>query len=501
MQDEYRALQDNGTWALVPRPRGAHVITGKWIFKNKFHADGTLERRKARWVARGFTQRPGLDFDKTFSPVVKPATIRTVLHLAAMRDWPVHQLDVKNAFLHGDLTEHFYCHQPAGFVDPSQPDAVCLLRKSLYGLKQAPRAWFQRFGTHLHHLGFVSSKSDNSLFVLRRGTDEAHLLLYVDDIVLAASSQRLLQHIINQLRVEFAMKDLGPVHFFLGIQVRRTADGFFLSQEQYAGDVLDRAGLADCKPAPTPIDTKAKVSSTTGQPYSDPTFYRSIVGALQYLTLTRPDLSYAVQQVCLHMHSPRDVHWTLVKRILRYVRGTTHKGLQLRRSSTPSLTAYSDADWAGCPDTRRSTSGFCVFFGDSLVSWSSKRQSVVSRSSAEAEYRGVANAAAECCWLRHLLGELHVKLDKATLVYCDNISAVYLSKNPLHHGRAKHVELDVHFVREKVAVGDIRVAHIPTRQQLADIMTKGLPTALFEDFRSSLCIVDDAPTAGGCQDG
>ncbi|XP_040383514.1 uncharacterized mitochondrial protein AtMg00810-like [Oryza brachyantha] len=293
------------------------------------------------------------------------------------------------------------------------------------------------------------------------------------------------------------MKDLGPVHFFLGIQVRRTAAGFFLSQGQYADDILARAGLVDCKPAPTPVGTKAKVSSTAGQPYNDPTFYRSIVGALQYLTLTRPDLSYAVQQVCIHMHSPGDVHWTLVKRILRYVHGTMHKGLQLRRSSTPSLTTYSDADWAGCRDTRRSTSGFCVFFGDSLVSWSSKRQSVVSRSSAEAEYRGVANAAAECCWLRHLLGELHVKLEKATLVYCDNISAVYLSKNPVHHGRAKHVELDIHFVREKVAVGDIRVAHIPTRQQLADIMTKGLPTSLFEDFRSSLCIVDDAPTAGG----
>ena len=247
------------------------------------------------------------------------------------------------------------------------------------------------------------------------------------------------------------------------------------------------------------MDTKAKVSSATGQPCSDPTFYRRIVGALQYLTLTRPDLSYAVQQVCLHMHSPRDVHWTLVKRILRYVRGTAHKGLQLRRSSTPSLTAYSDADWAGCPDTRRSTSGFCIFFGDSLVSWSSKRQAVVSRSSAEAEYRGVANAAAECCWLRHLLSELHVKLDKATLVYCDNISAVYLSTNPVHHGRAKHVELDVHFVREKVAVGQCQVLQVPTTQQLADVMTKGLPTASFREFRDSLCVAgNDAHTAGGC---
>ena len=502
MLDEVRALQQNQTWELVPRPTGAHVITGKWIFKKKYHADGTLERRKVRWVVRGFSQRPGLDFDQTFAPVVKPATIRVVLHLAAANDWPVHQLDVKNAFLHGELTEHVYCHQPAGFVDASRPNDVCLLRKSLYGLKQAPRAWFQRFATHLVHLGFVPNKADSSLFVLRRGNDIAYLLLYVDDIVLTTSSPAVLQHIVTRLRNEFAMKDLGPVHFFLGIQVKRSTAGFFLSQEQYADDILDRAGISDCKPATTPVDTKAKLPSDAGAPVADPTFYRSIVGALQYLTLTRPDLTYAVQQACLHMHDPKDVHWMFVKRILRYVRGTAGKGLQLHRSSTPALTGYSDADWAGCPDTRRSTSGFCVFLGDSLVSWSSKRQPVVSRSSAEAEYGGVANVAAECCWLRHLLGELLQPVSKASIVYCDNVSAVYLTQNPVHHGRTKHVELDIHFVREKVAIGDIRVAHVPARHQLADIMTKGLPTTLFEDFRSSLCIVDDARTAGGgCKSG
>ena len=187
----------------------------------------------------------------------------------------------------------------------------------------------------------------------------------------------------------------------------------------------------------------------------------------------------------------------MVKRVLRYVRGTTAKGLQLRRSTSPTLVAYSDADWAGCPDTRRSTSGFCVFFSDSLVAWSSKRQAIVSRSSAEAEYHGVANAATECCWLRHLLGELHVKIDKAMLLYCDNVSAFYLTDNPVHHGRTKHIELDVHFVQEKVAIGDLRVRHVPTTMQIADIMTKGLSKAMFEDFRSSLCVTDDHQAAGG----
>ena len=257
--------------------------------------------------------------------------------------------------------------------------------------------------------------------------------------------------------------------------------------------------MTDCKPAATPAEAKPKLSATAGQPATDAALYRNIVGALQYLTLTRPDIQFAVQQVCLHMHSPRDVHWSLVKRILRYIRGTPTYGLRLRASASTELLAYTDADWAGCPDTRRSTSGYCVFFGDSLVSWSSKRQPTVSRSSAEAEYRVVANVVAETCWLRHLLGELRISLPKATVVFCDNVSATYLAANPVQHKRTKHIELDVHFVREKVQLGQLRVLHVPTTQQFADIMTKGLPTAAFQEFRSSLCIADaDASTAGGC---
>lgn len=248
MQEEFNALQRNGTWSLVPCPKGAHIISGKWLFKNKLNPDGTLELRKARWVVRGFTQRAGIDFHQTFSPVVKPATIRTVLYLAASRDWPVHQLDVKNAFLHGQLTERVFCHQPAGFVDPDHPDHVCLLSKSLYGLKQAPRAWFDSFVAHLCKLGFVATKSDSSLFVFKKGQDMAYLLLYVDDIVLTASSSALLQHIGQHLSQAFAMKDLGALKFFLGIQVTRDSSGFFLTQQQYAEDVIDRAGMSNCKP-------------------------------------------------------------------------------------------------------------------------------------------------------------------------------------------------------------------------------------------------------------
>lgn len=499
MQVEYRALMENATWRLVPRPPGVNVVTGKWLFRHKFKADGSLERYKARWVLRGFSQRPGVDFDETFSSVVKAATIRVVLTIAATRNWPVHQMDVNNAFLHGRLAERVYCQQPAGFVDAHHPEHVCLLDKSLYGLKQALRAWFARFAAFAHQLGFVSSRADPSLFVLHSSTGDAYLLLYVDDIVLTASSTALLQQLQRQLSSEFSMKDLGSLHYFLGIAVTRTAHGFFLSQQKYAEELLERANMTSCKPLPTPVDTHGKLSAVDGAPVPDPIEYRSIVGALQYMCMTRPDIAYAVQQCCLVMHGPRAPHLALAKRVLRYLRGTTSHGLHLQRAPSLDLVAYSDADWAGCPDTHRSTSGYTVYLGDSLISWSSKRQATVSRSSAEAEYRAVANAVAECCWVRQLLAELFIPMPKASVLFCDNISSVYMSSNPVHHRRTKHIELDIHFVREQVALGKFRVLHVPTKQQFADVLTKGLPTTAFQDFRSSLCIrPPDASTAAGC---
>jgi hypothetical protein len=216
----------------------------------------------------------------------------------------------------------------------------------------------------------------------------------------------------------------------------------------------------------------------------------SLAEAVQYLTLTRPDLAYAVQQVCLFMHDPREPHLALLKRVLRYVKGTLSTGLHIGTGTITSLTAYSDADWAGCPDSRRSTSGYCVFLSDNLVSWSSKRQTTVSHSSAEAEYRAVAHAVAETCCLRQLLQELHAPISSATIVYCDNVSAVYMTANPVHHHRTKHIEIDIHFVREEVALGQVRVLHVPSSHQFAEIMTKGLPVQLFTDFRSSLCVRD-----------
>ncbi|GJT40738.1 ribonuclease H-like domain-containing protein [Tanacetum coccineum] len=442
MLDEYNALIKNNTWILVPRPSDANIVRSLWLFRHKYNADGTLNRYKARLVANGSTQLTGIDVDETFSPVVKPATIRTVLSLALSRHWPVHQLDVKNAFLHGSLSETVYMQQPPGFRDSQHPDHVCLLQRSLYGLKQAPRAWFQRFAAYAARVGFIHSRCDTSLFIYRRGSDTAYLLLYVDDIILTASSTAFLQSIIATLHAEFSMTDLGPLNYFLGISVTRNTSGMFLSQQKYASELLERAGMLTCNPCRTPVDTDSKLSAD-GDPVSDPTLYRSLAGALQYLTFTRPDISYAVQQVCLYMHDPREPHFSALKRILRQV--------------------------------------------------------TLSRSSAEAEYRGVANAVAETCWLRNLLRELHTPLSTATLVYCDNVSAVYLSSNLVQHQRTKHIEIDIHFVRDLVAAGHIRVLHVPSRYQYAYIFTKGLPTVLFDEFRSSLSVRSSpAQTAGGC---
>ncbi|XP_071695852.1 uncharacterized mitochondrial protein AtMg00810-like [Rutidosis leptorrhynchoides] len=281
---------------------------------------------KARLVANVRSQQAGIDCYETFSPVVKPATIRTVLSLAASRHWPIHQLDVKNAFLHGHLSE------------------------------TAPRAWFQRFASYAQRVGFQHSRCDTSLFICKQDTDTTYLLLYVDDIILTASSTTLLQRVITSLHQEFSMTDLGPLHYFLGISVTRTSSGMFLSQKKYASEIIERADMVGCNSSRIPIDINTKLTAS-GPPAKDPTLYRSLAGVLQYLTFTRPDISYAVQQICLFMYDPREPHMAALRQIIRYVQGTLDLGLQLYASSTASLIAYSDADWEGCPTTRRSTSG------------------------------------------------------------------------------------------------------------------------------------------------
>ncbi|KAF5442548.1 hypothetical protein F2P56_035193 [Juglans regia] len=256
-------------------------------------------------------------------------------------------------------------------------------------------------------------------------------------------------------------------------------------------DLLHRTNMQNAKPVKTPMSTSEKLSVFSGQPFEDPTLYRSIVGSLQYLSLTRPDLTFALGKVCQFMNSPRVPHWQAVKQILRYLKHMTTVGLQLSPSSPAQLTAWSDADWAGCPDNRHSTSGYCIFLGSNLVSWSSKKQPIVARSSIEAEFKVVANATAEVIWLQHLCRDLGVHLKCPPLLYCDNMGAMYLSSNPVFHARTKHVEIDFHFVRNRVKKKSLRVAFISGKDQLADVLTKPLSSpqfaSLYQVFIYSLC--------------
>ena len=491
MIDELTALHHNKTWVLVPRPRGVNVVGSKWIFKTKHRPDGSVDKYKARLVARGFTQQLGIAYGDTFSPVVKPATLRLVLALAVARGWSLRQIDVSNAFLHGYLSEDVYMQQPPGFKDARFPSHVCKLQRALYGLKQSPRAWYARLSARLLALGFASSKADTSLFFFRYRDVQIYMLVYVDDIVIAGSSPRAVDGLVHALAASFPIKDLGPLEYFLGLEASYNSGGMTLTQRKYALDLLHRVSMENCKPTSTPLSTFEQLARVSGRPLStDDSFrYRSVVGGLQYLTLTRPDISFAVNKVCQFLSQPTDAHWEAVKRILRYVKGTLHTGLKFRKAVSTSISIFTDADWAGCPDDRRSTGGFAIFVGPNLISWSSKKQPTVSRSSTEAEYKALANGAAEAIWVESLLKELGVSQQRVPVLWCDNLGATYLTANPVFHARTKHIEIDFHFVRERVASGALEVRFISSNDQLADVFTKPATRQMLDRFSTNLNLV------------
>ncbi|CAJ2642451.1 unnamed protein product [Trifolium pratense] len=374
----------------VPLPPHKKAIGCKWIFRVKENPDGSVNKYKARLVAKGFLQTPGFDFTETFSPVIKPVTVRIILTLAVTYRWSVQQIDINNAFLNGLLQEEVYMSQPAGF-EASDKKLVCKLHKSLYGLKQAPRAWYERLTQTLLQMGFVKSKCDPSLLVHHQHGACTYVLVYVDDILIIGSDSQLVKDLIHKLNIKFALKQLGEVDYFLGIEVHhKPSGGLLLHQSKYVKDLLVKTNMENCKPIGSPMVSSYKLSKFGTDVMTNPTLYRSTVGTLQYATLTRPDISYSVNKVCQFMAHPLESHWKAVKRILRYLKGTLNYGLLLQPSpSSPpfSLRAYSDADWATDQDDRRSTSGSCIYFGSNLVSWGSKKQQLVARSSTEAEYR------------------------------------------------------------------------------------------------------------------
>ncbi|RVW45092.1 Retrovirus-related Pol polyprotein from transposon TNT 1-94 [Vitis vinifera] len=432
VDEEVRALEKNGTWEITDLPRGKKPVGCKWIFTVKYKAD-----------------------------VAKLNTVRVLLSLAANLDWSLHQLDVKNVFLNGDLEEEVYMDISAGLEMTSNFNKVCRLRKSLYGLKQSPRAWFERFTKVVKGYGFVQCQSDHTLFVKHFPEGKlAIIIVYVDDIILTGDHEEKIDLLKKLLTKEFEIKDLGNLKYFLGMEIARSKKGIAVSQRKYVLDLLNETGMLGCKPAETPMDTTVKLEESDGSAPVDKGRYQRLVGKLIYLSHTRPDIGFSVSVVSQFMNNPTEKHMTAVIRILRYLKMTPGKGLFFQRTTKKEIEIFSDVDWAGSVTDRRSTSGYCSFVWGNLVTWRSKKQSVVARSSAEAEFRAMAQAA------------------------------ISIAKNPVHHDRTKHVEIDRHFIKEKIEEGVFKVSYTPTNCQTADILTKALARVNFEDLTGKLGMIN-----------
>ncbi|GKA75458.1 retrovirus-related pol polyprotein from transposon RE1, partial [Tanacetum coccineum] len=429
------ALEKNETWTLTTLPPGHKPITSKWVYKTKYHQTGIVDKLKARLVVRGFNQKKGLDYKHAFSPVAKLATVRVLVALAIAKQWSLHQLDVNNAFLHGYIDEEIYMLPPEGYH---------------------------------------KSKHDYSLFVKSSGQDFTAVLVYVDDMLITGNSNSEIICLKASLDYKFTIKDLGLAKYFLGIEICKTQHGTHLNQMKYIFDLLSDAGLTGAKPATFPLLTQLKLSLDKGTLLSDESSYRRLVGRLLYLTMTWPDISYAVQHLSQFVSAPKDVHMQAATHLLKYLKGTISKGLFYPIQPHLQITGFSDADWASCLMTRRSLTGYCIFLGHSLVSWKTKKQPTVSRSSTEAEYRSMASTTCELLWLSFLLKDLHIEVKLPITLFCDNKSAEQLAANPCFHDRTKHLAIDCHFFRDKVQDGFLQTAFIPTHLQLADIMTKAL---------------------------
>ncbi|KAJ0440582.1 putative RNA-directed DNA polymerase [Helianthus annuus] len=488
MNTDMKALEENNTWEKCELPKGKKPVGCRWVFTIKYKVDGTIERYKARLVAKGYTQTYGIDYSETFSPVAKIDTIRVLLSVAANKDWPLHQFDVKNAFLHGDLKEEVYMEAPPGFSKEFKKNEVCRLKKTLYGLKQSPRAWFGKFTMAMKKYGYKQSNADHTLFFKRRGELVTCLIIYVDDMIITGSDKEEIAQLRENLFKEFEMKDLGGLKYFLGIEVLRSQGRIFISQKKYILDLLVETGMVDCKPVDTPIIVNHNLKISEGAKPADKERYQRLVGKLIYLAHTRPDIAYAVGVVSQFMHQPQKEHMEAVMRIVQYLKGTPGRGIVFKKGEHLNVEAFTDADWASNPNGRRSTSGFFTLLGGNLVTWRSKKQKVVSLSSAESEFRGIVKGITEILWLKKLMKEIGFPLKLPTQLFCDNMAAISISENPVQHDRTKHVEVDRHFIKEKIEDGTVKLPYVKSENQL--ILTKAVPRNVFNSVLCKLSIED-----------
>ena len=486
MKSEMKSLMQNDVWDLVELPNGRNAVGCKWVFKKKSDAEGNVERYKARLVAQGFAQRYGQDYDETFCPVVRFESVRTVIALAAKYGLKLHQMDITTAFLNGDLKESIYMKQPEGYTVKGKEKFVCKLKKSLYGLKQSPRCWNEALDKHLKKMGFEQANSDPCIYTASGG--ELFLIaVYVDDIILAGRSDQRMKEVKDAIAGKFTVKDLGELHHFLGVKViqNKESNSIWIGQETYARELIKKFKMEESNAVSTPIQLGSNlVKAVEEDDMFDQEIYQSAVGSLLYLsTRTRPDISYAVSSVARFTSKPTKQHWTAVKRIFRYLNGTISLGLLYSKDKEKECTGYSDADWAGDVNDRKSTSGYVFKLSGAAISWRSKKQSCVALSTAEAEYIALASATQESVWLQELLSSMKETIVKPATIFEDNKSAICLAKNPQYHGRAKHIDIKHHFIRQRVQDGDIKLEFCKSEDMIADMLTKGLSSYQFAKLR------------------
>eukprot|EP00252_Welwitschia_mirabilis_P022462 TRINITY_DN607_c0_g1_i3.p1 TRINITY_DN607_c0_g1~~TRINITY_DN607_c0_g1_i3.p1 ORF type:complete len:1070 (-),score=207.18 TRINITY_DN607_c0_g1_i3:857-3973(-) len=492
MKEEINQIEKNQTWILTPCPKGKNIIGTKWIYRTKYNPDDTINKYKARLVVKGYVQEAGIDYGETFAPVARLESVRAFLAFTAKMKMTVWQMDVKSAFLNGHLDEEVYISQPEGFVVSGKESYVYLLKKALYGLKQAPRAWFSRLDHYLKQQGYVKCSSDNTLYKKEANGKRLFVLIYVDDIIFAGNDDRLIEKFRSDMMKEFEMTDLGHLSYYLGIQIRQSSKGTSLNQFKYASDMLQRFQMHECKSISTPMATNEKLHKDMEGDLVDEHLYRSMIGSLMYLTATRPDIQYFVSFLSNFMNEPKYPHLMAVKRVLRYVKGTLQYGLFYDSDENMQLVGYVDADWAGSLDDRKSTSGFVMMMGKSLFSWCSKKQSVVALSTAEAEYMAAHLASQQIVWLERLFCEFTIPIEKPILLFCDSMSAIAISKNPVFHSRTKHIDIKFHFIRGLIEDGLLIITFCQSNEQLADLFTKALDKQRFVALREKLNILDIA---------
>jgi transposase InsO family protein len=492
MAEEIAAIHKNNTWTLMNLPPGKSPISTKWVYKTKLRPNGSIHRKKARLVCRGYEQREGMSYQDTFAPVVKWASIRLLLALAASQQWNLYHMDVKTAFLAAELQseEEVFVTQPQGFVTPGKEHLVLRLHKALYGLRQAPKAWYRKIDQFLRSIGFEQGNGDYNLYVAKDGHKILVLTLYVDDLLFTGNCISWINWFKLQLESQFEMSELGEgdLTLFLKAECIKVPNGIFLTQRAYVHQVLELFGMLNCQPVNTPMLEKLKLLTDMQEEPVDPTHYRCLVGKLIHLTHLRPDICFAVGVVSRFMANPQTSHLQAAKRILRYVAGTRNFGILYPRANDLQVMGYVDADFAGDEDKARSTTGLVFRLGNAPVTWLSKRQSCVALSSSEAEYMGLSAAAQEAAWLEKLARDLGLVSIRPIAIHCDNEASMRMAINPEINHRNKHINAHYHYSRERVGNGDIELFHVPSVEQVADILTKPLGKGLFEKFRTLLNI-------------